>query len=177
MQFANRFPSFKQFTSVYAVVVFFVYTFSIIRFFWRIPSFINSLTIGQVLVILSYMLVVNLIESLIIVMMPVTLSLILPRTWFFDQFVAKGVLLVSLLLGYFLYVSQFINIEQDFPYPYFRILPFIFFAILTLVFILPRLKFLATLLESIADRLEVFLIISIPFSLVALIVVLVRNIY
>lgn len=177
MQFASRFPSLKQLSSVYAVVVVFVYAFSITRFLWRVPSMINSLTVGQIGVIFSYTVVVNLIESLIVIAIPIGLSLILPRKWFFEQFIAKGVLFVSLLLGYFLYVSQFINTEQDFPYSYFRILPFVVIAILVLVFILARIKLLAIFLEWFADKLEVFLILSVPLSAIALIVILFRNIF
>lgn len=177
VQFASRFPSQKQLASVYAIAVVFVYAFSIIRFFWRVPSLINSLTVGQIGVMFSYMIVTNLIESLILVAIPIFLSLVLPQKWFFEQFIAKGVLFLSLFLGYFLYVSQFINTEQDFPYPYFKILPVIILGILILVFILPRIKAIATFLEWIADKLEVFLIISIPISVIALIVILIRNIF
>ena len=119
----------------------------------------------------------KLIESLILVALPIGLSLILPSKWFFEQFIAKSVLLISLLLGYFLYISQFINTEEDFPYSYFRILPFVFLLILVLVFVLPYIKPLAKFLEWTADKLEVFLIISIPLSLITLIVVLFRNIF
>lgn len=177
MQFASRFPSQKQLTSVYAIAVVFVYAFSIVRFFWRLPSLLNSLTMGQIGVMFSYMIVTNLIESLILVVLPIGFSLILPRKWFFEQFTAKGALFLLLLLGYFLYVSQFINTEQDFPYEYFRILPIVFLIILVLVFILSRIKFLETILEWIADKLEVFLIISIPISVMALLVVLIRNLF
>ena len=177
MQFASRFPSPKQLASVYSKAVVFVYAFSMIRSFWRAPSLLNSLTAGKIGVMFSYMIVTNLIESLILVAIPITFSLILPRKWFFEQFIAKGVLLLSLLLGYFLYVSQFINTEQDFPYSYFRILPIVFLVILALVFILSYIQPLTKFLEWLADKLEVFLILSIPVSAIALVVVLVRNIF
>jgi len=174
---ASRFPSLKQLAPVYSVIVVAIYGFSIVRFFWRVPSLINYSTIGQVAVIFSYTAVVNLIESLMIVCVPILFSMMLPGKWFFDQFVAKGVLLVSLGLGYLGYISSHINTEEDFPYPLFKWSPLVFILILVLVFLLARIKFLARLLEWIAEQLEVFLLLSLPISAIALVVVLIRNIF
>ena len=92
MNVASRIPSLKQLAPVYSVIVVAVYGFSMVRFFWRVPSLINYSTVGQVAVIFSYTAVVNLLESLIILLAPIALSMILPGKWFFDQFIAKGVL-------------------------------------------------------------------------------------
>jgi hypothetical protein len=174
---ASRFPSLKQLAPVYSVGVVAVYGFSIMNFLWRVPSLINYSTMGQVGVIFSYMIVVNLIESLMIVFMPIVLSVILPGKWFFEQFVTKGVLLVSLGLGYFGYISSHINTEEDFPYPLFKLAPFVAVVILALVFLLARIKFVQKSLEWVAEQLEVFLFLSIPLSAIALVVVLIRNIF
>ena len=177
MKVASRFPSLKQVAPVYSVIVVAIYGFSIIRFFWRVPSLINYSTIGQVGVIFSYMVVVNLIESLMIMCAPIALSMMLPGKWFFEQFVAKGVLLVSMVLGYFGYISSHINTEEDFPYSLVKWAPLVFILILVLVFLLARIKFLTKVLEWVAEQLEVFLTLSLPISMIALVVVLVRNIF
>ena len=177
MKVASRFPSLKQVAPVYSVIVVAIYGFSIIRFFWRVPSLINYSTVGQVGVIFSYMVVVNLIESLMIMCAPIALSMMLPGKWFFEQFVAKGVLLVSMVLGYFGYISSHINTEEDFPYPLFKWAPLVFVVILVLVFLLARIKFLTKILEWVAEQLEVFLLLSLPISVIALVVVLIRNIF
>ena len=177
MKVASRFPSLKQVAPVYSVIVVAIYGFSIIRFFWRVPSLINYSTIGQVGVIFSYMVVVNLIESLMIMCAPIALSMMLPGKWFFEQFVAKGVLLVSMVLGYFGYISSHINTEEDFPYSLVKWSPLVFIFILVLVFLLARIKFLTKVLEWVAEQLEVFLTLSLPISMIALVVVLVRNIF
>lgn len=177
MNLVSRFPSLKQLTPVYSVIVVAIYGFSLLRFFWRVPSLINYSTVGQVGVIFSYMLVVNLIESLMIILAPILLSVLLPKKWFFDQFVAKGALLVSLVLGYAWYISGHINTEEEFPYELFKWAPFVFILILILVFLIPRIKFISKILEWISEQLEVFLFISIPLSAIALVVVLIRNIF
>lgn len=177
MKVVSRFPSLKQLAPVYSVIVVAIYGFSILRFFWRVPSLINYSTVGQVGVIFSYMVVVNLIESMMIICIPIVLSMILPKKWFFEQFVAKGVLLVSMALGYFGYISSHINTEEDFPYSLVKWSPLVFIFILVLVFLLARIKFLTKVLEWAAEQLEVFLILSLPISMIALVVVLIRNIF
>lgn len=177
MNVASRIPSLKQLAPVYSVIVVAIYGFSMLRFFWRVPSLINYSTIGQVGVMFSYTAVVNLLESLIIVLAPIVLSMILPGKWFFEQFVAKGVLLVSLGLGYFGYISSHINTEEEFPYLLVKWSPLVFIAILVLVFFLSRIKLLTKFLEWAAEQLQVFLFISLPVSAIALIVVLIRNIF
>ena len=84
---------------------------------------------------------------------------------------------MSLGLGYFGYISSHINTEEDFPYLLVKWSPLVFVAILALVFPLSRIKLLARLLEWIAEQLEVFLLISLPVSAIALVVVLIRNIF
>lgn len=177
MNFASRLPSLKQLAPVYSVVVVIVYGYSIVKFLWRVPSLINYSTVGQVGVTFSYMLVFNLIESLLIISIPVALSVILPRKWFFEHFVAKGVLLVSLGLGYEAYVASHINTSEPFPYLFFKWAPLVLILILALVFLLARIKLLSRFLGWIAEQLEVFLFISIPLSVIALAVVLFRNIF
>jgi hypothetical protein len=142
-----------------------------------VPSLINYSTVGQVVAVFSYMLVVNLIESLLIVLAPVLLSVLLPRKWFFEQFVAMGVLLVSLGLAYEAYIASHINTSEAFPYAYFKWAPVVLILILVLAFLLARIKLVSRFLEWAAAQLEVFLVLSIPLSAVALVVVLFRNIF
>lgn len=177
MRFLSRFPSIKQLAPVYSVIVIVVYGFSMIRFFWRVPSLANYSTIGQIGVVFSYMLTVNLIESLILISAPILLSLFLPSKWFFEQFVVKGVLLVSMGLGYAYYITGHINTEEPFPYELFRLSPVVLAVILLLVFLLARVNFLKRFLEWLAEQLQVFLLLSIPLSLIAVVVVLLRNIF
>ncbi len=177
MNFSRRFPSLKQLSSVYSVAVVIIYGWSIVRFFWRVPSFIYYSTVGEIGMIFSYLITVNLLESLLVVSVPVVLSLILPSKWFFERFVARGVLLVLLGLGYMMYIGSHNNINEPFPYTLFRWSPLAFLLILIPVFFVDRINFLARFLEIVSDRLEVFLLISIPVSVISFVVVLIRNVF
>ena len=176
MNFGKRFPSLKQLAPVYSVAVVIIYGWAILRFFWRLPSLLNYSTAGEIGVIFSYLITVNLLESFAVVSIPVILSLILPQKWFFERFVTKGVLLILLGLGYMMYVASHINATEPFPYILFQWAPLVFLLILAVVFILDRINFLTRIMEDISDRFVVFLFISIPVSVVSFAVVLIRNI-
>ena len=177
MNFSKRFPSLNQLVPVYAVTVVIIYSWSLLRFFWRLPSLINYSTAGEIGAIFSYLITVNLLESLAVVSMPVLFSLVLPQKWFFERFVTKGILLISLGLGYMVYVASHINTDEPFPYTLFRWGPLVFLLVIVLVFLLDRITFLTRILEGISDRFTVFLLISIPVSAISVLTVLIRNIF
>lgn len=176
MNFSKRFPSLAQLTPVYAIIVVIIYSWSILRFFWRLPSLLNYSTAGDLSVIFSYLITVNLLESLFVIAFPVLLGFILPKGWFLEHFVTKSVLLVLFGLGYMMYIASRINTEEPFPYNLFQWAPFVLIAILGLVFLLDRVNFLRRFLEDISERFQIFLFISIPVSVLSLVIVLVRNI-
>lgn len=173
----KRIPSLAQLTPVYAVAVVIIYLWSLFRFSWRLPSFLNYSTTGEIGVIFAYLMVVNLLESLAVVSVPIILSVILPQKWFHDRFISQGVLLVSMWLGCLMYIASRILPEEDFPYALFKQLPLFLLLTLALVFLLVQIKFLSGILEEISDRFVIFLYISIPVSAISLIVVSFRNIF
>lgn len=177
MNFAQKIPKLAQIAPVYAVAVAMIYPWSISRFFWRLPSWLYYSSAGEIAVIFAYMMVVNLIESALVLLAPVFLSVVLPKKWFFDSFVTKGALLLSLSLGYVMYFDNQLNYQVPFPLDLVYQTPIILAVIFALVFLLDWLGFLRKILLDLSDRLIVFLYISIPVSLISLLVILVRNIF
>lgn len=177
MSITKRIPSIEKILPVYAVIAVVIYTWSIFQYFWNAPSWILYSTIGEFITIYAYMVVVNFIESLLILLVPVLMSIILPAKWFYTRFESKGVLLVSLGLGYLLYLNQNLYGLDYFPLELVSWMPVVAIAILVLVFALDRIDFLCKILLEIANRLVVFLYILIPISLISLSIVLIRNIF
>jgi len=62
----TRFPSLQENLQVYAVIVAFLYTWTILWLFWELPSWLNFLTVGEILPIFAYALATNLLESLLV---------------------------------------------------------------------------------------------------------------
>ena len=176
MNFVKRIPKLEQIAPVYAVVVVMIYPWSLSRFFWRLPSWLYFSSVGEIAVIFAYMMVVNLIESILILLAPILMSIILPQKWFYDRFVTKGTLLVSLGLGYLIYFDNHLHYQTPFPLDLVYWTPAIVISILVLVFLIDLLGFLDKILNELTNRLIIFLYISIPVSLISLLIVLIRNI-
>jgi hypothetical protein len=177
MKLLKRIPKLEQITPVYAVIVVMIYTWSLLQFFWRLPSFLYYSTLGEIAVIFSYMAVVDLLESVLVLLVPVLLAVILPQKWYYDQFVTKGTSLVLLSLGYFMlfYVDLIVGILS--PWALLQKVLIIGLIILALTFLIDRVGFLSRFVQEISNRAVVFLYVWIPVSLVSLLTVLIRNIF
>lgn len=177
MNLFKKIPSLEKIFPVYAVAVVIVYSWSLLRFFWKLPSWLNYSSVGEISVIFAYMMVVNLIESIVVCLGPILLSIFLPQKWFYDRFITKGTLLVSFGLGYLIYFANHLNYQNPFPLDLVYLTPTIIVAVFVLVFLIDWTGFLDKILNELSNRLTVFLYISIPVSLISLLTVLARNIF
>lgn len=177
MQLIKKIPSVDQLTHVYAVITVVLYSWSIIRFFWRLPSFVISSTVDEIGIMYAYLIVVNFLESITLLLIPICLSLILPARWFLDRFVTKSTLLLAMGLWYLSYIAKHISAGSSFPYGLIRIAPFVLFLIIVLMFVLDQISFLRKIITEVTNRLTVFLYIIIPVTAICLFVILFRNIF
>ncbi|MGQ9833891.1 MAG: hypothetical protein ACUVRJ_08890 [Candidatus Villigracilaceae bacterium] len=173
----SKLPPRNQIAAVYATAVVIIYAWSLIHFFWRFPSWLYFSTMGEIAVILAYLFTVNFIESGLAILAPVALSLILPRRWFLDRFVTRGMWLVILGLGYLAYFDWRTQVDAAFPYSLAKRTLLIALPIFALVFLLDKIKWLGRILEELGDRLTVFLYIFVPLSVLSFLTVLIRNLF
>ena len=176
MNFVQKIPKIEKIAPVYAVAVGMIYAWSMPRFFWRLTSWLYFSSVGEVAVIFSYMMVVNLIESVLVIFVPIALSVVLPGKWFLDRFVTKGTLFVSLSLSYLMYFDSRLYYQSPFPLGLVYKTPIIIALLFALVFLIDWTGILDKILIDLSDRMIVFLYISIPVSLVSVLVVIIRNI-
>jgi hypothetical protein len=177
-RFRQRIPSRAQLAAVLAVIVLILYTWTILWFFWKLPSWLYYLNAGEILNVLSYSLAVNLVESLVVLAVPVLLAVLLPKKWFSDVFVARGAALAMAGLGVLIYVAYHFPMKDVFPV---SLLTPLFIApalalIVLLVFLAGRVLLLRRGIEFLADRGTIFLYILIPLSLVSAFTILIREI-
>jgi hypothetical protein len=173
----NKIPKLEEIAPVYAVIVMMIYPWTLTRYFWKLSSWILFASVGDLAVFFAYMVVVNLLESILVLLVPLTLSIILPRRWFYDHFKTRGVALVLFGLGFLIYLNRNMHADSSFPLTLVRWTPVAAIAILTLAFLVDQVGFFRKLLEELANRLTVFLYISIPVSAIAVLVVLIRNVF
>jgi hypothetical protein len=174
---SKRFPGWQAVTSVYAIVVLIVYGWTVYWILWKLPSWIYYLTFPEILLVVSYSMVVNLLESLAFILGVLILSYLVPKAWFTDRFCSAGSLLSILLGAVLMKFSARIQAADSFSYTPLIQIGVLFLAAIFVAIIVTRYRLVANLLDLVADRAKIFLYISLPVSVIALIVVAIRNLF
>ena len=177
MSIPGKIPKLEQIAPVYAVIVAIIYPWTLTRYFWKLSSWLLFASVGDFAAFFAYMVFVNLVESILVLLAPLALSVLLPRRWFYDHFVTRSVALVLFGLGFLIYLNRNLHADSAFPLALIRGIPLAAVAILVFTFLVDRVSLIRKLLEELANRLTIFLYISIPVSAIALLIVLVRNIF
>ena len=172
----DRFPSTRDLLAVFAVVATFVYGWTIVILFWKLPSFLLFATPGELFAITSYVLVSALIESLVVMGLLAGTSFLLPARFFRDDFLVRASWLVMIGYGS---VMLFLKLNALFETVFGRSVDAwsagTILSCLLAAWISPRIKFMRSVAEWVSDRFQVFLFLLIPLSLLSLVVVIIRN--
>lgn len=172
MAIFSRLPRWSQVAAVYSVIVLVIYSWTLLWFFWKFPSWLYFLSLWEIIKVLCYAIVTNLLESLVVMLPLLALAIILPRRWFADGFVAHSVPAVVLGLGYMMYLASQFQGKEDYPSGVIRLMPLVLVAMMLAALLGGKIKPLRSAIEGFADRATIFLYILIPLSLACLLVVL-----
>jgi hypothetical protein len=175
-RYFRRVPDWKQIVAVYAVIVLMIYSWTILWFYWKLPSWLHFLNAGEILTVGAYALATNLLESATVLCALVVASLILPRRWLSDSFVARGTALAVSGVGYMMYIDYQFKTKDDYPDLVLKpwSLAVALVAVLLIAVLSGRIAIVRKALELIADRATIFVYIFIPLSILALLAVVVR---
>ena len=80
-------------------------TWTLMPFFWKVPSWSYFLDVGEILTLLAYSLATNFAESLLILCGPLLVTLLLPARWFREVFIARGAALSMASIGYLMLLA------------------------------------------------------------------------
>lgn len=178
MSLKNRFPTLSQILAVYGVIALMIYGWTLMWFFWNLPSWEYYLTIGEISSILAYSSAVNFAESLSVMVGLLFFSLILPQKWFRNVFPSHATLLAIFSLGYAMYFASHISSnENSYPASMVRLVPVIVILILVLTFLLGTIGPVRKLIGILADHASIFSYIFLPLGLISVLIVIVRNIF
>jgi hypothetical protein len=171
-----RFPPREDIIPIFALIVFIVFSWSIYRFLYKVPSWLLFLHPGEILSILSYALALALIESGMCLFVIAGLGALLPHRFLRTHFVGKSSLIFMIAtvwtILYQLPENQFQNWSLKEFIVYFGT------ALITFVFAGVRVhnsQRLQRKLRLICERLIAFIYIYIPIGTIAIFVVLIRN--
>ena len=170
MGILKRFPGWQEIAALYGVVVLIIYSWTLVWFFWKFPSWINYLSIWEIVKAFCISVSTNLFESLVVGALPVLLAVILPQAWFRKQFVPRAVVLVAGGLGYMMYLATFFQGKEDYPSDAIQLAPWVGLVIILAVFLIGKSGFLCKIINVFADRATIFLYLYIPLSLICLLI-------
>jgi len=180
--FKSNFPTRAQITNVFGVIVFIVFTWSLYRMTWFLPSWLKG-SIQDVLTTSSFVMVFALFESLIILGTLLLFAFLLPVKVYRDTFVPTSTTLLTILACFSVYLLQSkvdiiyqLELRELVLYPI-----LILVAVIILVFLLSlifnRFESPARIISSIAERMTVFLYIYLPLSILSILIILISLVF
>ncbi len=176
--FKNRLPPSSAIFPVFAVISFLIYGWTLVIFFWKVPSWLMFLTLDEILVNLAYALAAALLESLAILALLLLISIILPAAMMKDVFVTRGAVAALIGLGsVVLYMVRFSEVGYSFLDGLTLWTLSSLALTLLLTFLAPRLNFIVRLAAWTSDRVTVFVYIFLPLSALSFLVVIYRNLF
>ena len=162
---------------MYAVIVVLVYGWTLLRFSYNLPGWLYFLNLGEIASVVAYGMVINLLESILVLLGVIAAASVLPNRWFDNAFIARGASLSILALGLMMVIANQFRTRDDYPTDLIRWSPLLMLLIAGVVYFLGNMRRTRRLLEFFADRAIIFLYITIPVSIISLIVVLFRLIF
>lgn len=174
----NRLPPIQQILAVYGIIALLIHGWTLIVFFWKLPSWEYFLTFGEISTALAYSMAMNLLEGFSVMFALLLLSAVLPQSWFRNVFSSRATVMVILFLAYMMYVALHITSEGDsYPVNLVRLFPIVGIVILAVAFLIGRIIPVRKLIEGLADRAVIFSYIFLPIGFVSLLIVIARNIF
>ena len=177
----SKLPSRQEVLPVFSVIVFIVFTWALYRMFFQVPSLLFYMHVWDVLIISAYVLAFALFESMVILGLLLIFSLVFPAKYFKDNFVAQGstvVLMISMgavALQRKMKIMYRLDGWELILYP-FVILAAIVFVVFASSYIYDHFKILPRIINTVAERMIVFVLLYVPLSILGLLLVFVRNI-
>ncbi|CAG1016294.1 hypothetical protein ANAEL_05543 [Anaerolineales bacterium] len=165
--------------SVYAVIVFMVYGWTLVAFSGRFPSWSRFLPLGEILTVYSYSLLTDFIESLLFLAFLLLLSAILPPRFILEDFPVRGTIITISLLGalmfnLILYTNSNTDAILGLPaWLFITICGLLFMAFME--FLSEKIPLIKVTLVKLPEWLMIFLYAFMGLSLLALVVVAVKN--
>jgi hypothetical protein len=173
----KRLPEFHAILQVYAVIAVLLSAWTIMAFLWKLSAWLLILNLGEIFTVFSYAMLINLVESLIVLLILLLLSALLSPRILRDQFVVRGTILA---LGFVGSLMAFVRFHREFGIESGARLLFGPIAVILLTALLlgfsSKIRFIASVTAWISDRLTVFLIILVPLFLFLSAYIIFRNI-
>jgi hypothetical protein len=165
----SRLPAKQDIVSVTGLIAFIIFTWTLYRYFFKVPGWIDVLPGLDVFIILCYSMAFDLIESLAVLSACMILCFILPYTWFGKNFMAQSGITILLLTFPRLLMLQNSN--------HGILIILICFAILLVNILIIRLEWFNNAMTSFVDHFSLFCYVYISIGVLGFAVVILRYLF
>jgi hypothetical protein len=176
----RRLPNSQAVLQVYAVIAVMISGWTITAFLWKLSAWLLILNMEEIFAIFSYAMVINLVESLIVLLLLLLVCALLPPHTLRDHFAVRGAILS---MGLIASLMVFVKLDMQFGVESgARLLIGPLVILLITAFLLgfsSRFRFVRFIHSAVlwlSDRLIVFLYILVPLFVVLFAYVIFRNI-
>lgn len=170
----KKIPPFPEILALYATIVFLIYGWAILTFFWKVPSWLYFLSLGEIGAVLSYTLASSLFESTMILLIFLLVGLVLPSKLFVEKFIVRGSIIICILTFWMALFNLITLIQLPTSNDFISFGLAAFLTIGLAIFAADRSAAVRKMMIALSDRLTIFLYVWLPLSVVGILVLLAR---
>lgn len=180
MKLRSKIPTWQDVLSGFSFTVFVVFSWTIFRLLFQIPSWLLSHTKSGIFFLAAYVFAFALIESLLVLIYVLVANFVLPRKLFRDWFIPQGCLLVLNSAAWALLVQYRREALSTMDLlPVIAWISLYLLSVMIVIYvaskIMSRYDRVKSIFVTITDRMVLFTWLYVPLGLVSLVIVLVRN--
>ncbi len=175
----QRLPPRTSILPIYAVICFIVYSWTVLITFWKIPSWLYSLTVDEMVRITAYAFTLNLFESIFLLGVLLFFCMLLPASFLKNDFTIRGTVILVCLLGsamLHLYVNRSGDSLENFIATMQVWWLVTLLALGVLLFVSVKIHWIRAVITEASDRLIILLYLFMPLSLISVAIVILRNV-
>jgi hypothetical protein len=176
----SRLPERRSIIGVYATAVFMIYGWTLLASFWKFPSWMFYLKIQDIVSVYAYSFMIDFIESVLLIFAAVFVGLVLPKRWWNEKFTIRGALWIIVAMGSLmmrLYTNRAPDDWEEFVYNQWNWWGVTFLLGVVLDFVFTRVSWLRSGLETLTDRMVVFLYIYLPLTAISFLIIFARIVF
>jgi hypothetical protein len=178
----SKLPTRQEVWPVYSILLFLSASWGLYRGFFYTPSWLEYLSVWSILIIFTYVLAHSLVESFIMLIVPLAFTLVFPARRFKQQFVAQASVQALALGAGALLLQRQVSILYKLETWQIILFPLLALAALVVLALALSVLFgsypgLQRLVQTFAERMTVFGLLYGSLGLASLLVVLARNIF
>jgi hypothetical protein len=170
---ASRLPNTENLRLVYSLSALIAYAWMFLAFFYYVPGYIMFLDLWEILGLLSYSVAGALLESLLILFVPLLFALMIPQMR--HDFISYGGMIVILWdMWIMLALTLLAVILDQYTLTWMIWLGLIILPVMLSAILIMRAPKFKNLLRGIADRASILLFIFLPASLIGFAIIGIR---